>query len=226
LKEEWCIPPKADAAFVCQMEDVLDVYKRLYDPKRPQICMDEMPKQLLAEKYDPLPIQPGQLTKQDYEYERHGTANLFMLVEPLAGRRYIETSSHRRAVDWAHVMKRLSDELYPEAEVIVLVMDNLNTHKLAAFYEAFEPEEAHRLSRRFEIHYTPKHGSWLNMAEIELSALVRQCLKRRIPDQQTLDAEAQAWTKVRNDEVVKVDWRFTAADARIKLKHLYPKIQV
>ena len=226
MKEEWCIPPKANAAFVCQMEDVLDVYKRLYDPKRPQICMDEMPKQLLAEKYDPLPIQPGQPVKQDYEYERQGTTNLFMLFEPLAGKRYIETRSHRRAVDWAHVMKMVSDELYPEAEKIVLVMDNLNTHKLASFYEAFEPEEAHRLSRRFEIHYTPKHGSWLNMAEIELSALARQCLKRRISDQETLDAETQAWAKARNDEVVKVDWRFTTADARIKLKHLYPKIQV
>jgi len=226
LKEEWCIPPKANAAFVCQMEDVLDVYKRLYDPKRPQICMDEMPKQLLAEKYDPLPIQPGQPVKQDYEYERHGTTNLFMLFEPLAGKRYIETRSHRRAVDWAHVMKMVSDELYPEAEKIVLVMDNLNTHKPASFYEAFEPEEAHRLSNRFEIHYTPKHGSWLNMAEIELSALARQCLKRRIPDQKILDAEAQAWAKARNDAVVKVDWRFTTADARIKLKHLYPKIQV
>ena len=226
MKEEWCIPPKTNAAFVCQMEDVLDVYKRLYDPKRPQICMDEMPKQLLAEKYDPLPIQPGQPVKQDYEYERQGTTNLFMLFEPLAGKRYIETRSHRRTVDWAHVMKMVSDELYPEAEKIVLVMDNLNTHKLASFYEAFEPEEAHRLSRRFEIHYTPKHGSWLNMAEIELSALARQCLKRRISDQETLDAETQAWAKARNDEVVKVDWRFTTADARIKLKHLYPKIQV
>jgi hypothetical protein len=208
------------------MEDVLDVYKRPYDPKRPQICMDEMPKQLLDEKYQPLPTQPGQSAKEDYEYERHGTANLFMLFEPLAGKRYIGTNSHRKAVDWAHVMKTVADEHYPDAEVIVLVMDNLNTHKPASFYEAFDPEEAHRLSRRFEIHYTPKHGSWLNMAEIELSALVRQCLKRRIPDQHTLDAEAQAWAKDRNDMVVKVDWRFTTADARIKLRHLYPKIQV
>jgi len=226
LKETWCIPPKADAAFVCQMEDVLDVYKRPYDPKRPQICMDEISKQLLAEKYDPLPLQPGQAPKQDYEYERHGTANLFMLFEPLAGKRYLETHTQRRAVDWAHVMKRLADELYPHAEVIVLVMDNLNTHKPASFYETFAPEEAHRLSRRFEIHYTPKHGSWLNMAEIELSALVRQCLKRRISDQDTLDAEAQAWAKHRNEQVVKVDWQLTTADARTKLKHLYPKIQV
>jgi len=216
------------------MEDVLDVYKREYDPKRPQICMvvalratmDEMPKQLLADKQAPLPMKPGQLQKQDYEYERHGTSNIFMLFEPLAGKRYIETNSHRKAVDWAHVMKTLSDQYYPDAEVIVLVLDNLNTHKLASFYEAFEPEEAHRLSRRFEIHYTPKHGSWLNMAEIELSALMRQCLSCRIPDQQELHAEAQAWAKERNDKVVKVDWRFSTADARIKLKHLYPKIQV
>lgn len=226
MKEEWCIPPKANAAFVCQMEDVLDVYKRPYDPKRPQICLDEMPKQLLAEKYELLPIQPGNVQKQDYEYERRGTANLFMLFEPLTGKRYIETHTHRKAIDWAHVMKKLSDEIYPEAEKIIIVMDNLNTHKLASFYEAFEPEEAHRLSRRFEIHYTPKHGSWLNMAEIELSALVRQCLNRRIPNEEILNAEAQTWAKQRNDLVVKVDWRFTTADARVKLKHLYPTIQV
>lgn len=208
------------------MEDVLDVYKRPYDPKRPQICMDEMPKQLLAEKYDSLPSKPGQLEKQDYEYERQGNTNIFILFEPLAGKRFIATHSHRKSVDWAHVMKDLADVHYPDAEVIVVVMDNLNTHKLASFYEAFEPEEAHRLSRRFEIHYTPKHGSWLNMAEIELSTLVRQCVSRRIPDQDILDAEAQAWTKERNEQVVKVDWRFTTADARIKLKYLYPKIQV
>jgi len=221
----YCIPPKADAAFVCQMEDVLDVYKRPYDPKRPLICMDEMPKQLLAEKHEPWPIKPEQTAKQDYEYERHGTANLFMVFEPLAGKRHVQTTSQRKIVDWAHLMKMVSDEPYPEAEVIVVVMDNLNTHKLASFYATFEPEEAHRLSRRLEIHYTPKHGSWLNMAEIELSALTRQGLDRRIPDQDTLDAEVQAWAKERNDKVVKVDWQFTTADARIKLKHLYPKIQ-
>ena len=226
LKEGWYIPPKANATFVCQMEDILDVYKRPYNPKRPQICMDEMPKRFLVEKYEPLPMRTGQLEKQDYEYERNGTANIFMLFEPLAGKRYIESNSHRKAVDWAHVMKILSDEYYPDAEVIMLVMDNLNTHKPTPFYEAFEPEETHRLSRRFEIRHTPKHGSWLNMAEIELSALVRQCLDRRIPDQDTLNSEAQAWAKERNEKVVKVDWRFTTADARIKLKHLYPKIQV
>lgn len=173
-----------------------------------------------------LPGKPGQLEKQDYEYERQGNANIFILFEPLTGKRFIETRSHRKSVDWAHVMKDLSDVHYPDAKVIVVVMDNLNTHKLASFYEAFEPEEAHRLSRRFEIHYTPKHGSWLNMAEIELSALVRQCLNRRIPDQDILDAEAQAWLQERNEQVVKVDWRFTAAAARIKLKYLYPKIQL
>lgn len=226
MKEEWCIPPKEDAAFVCQMEEVLDVYERLYDPKRPQLCLDEMPKQLLAQKYEPLPIQPGQVQKQDYEYERRGTANLFMLFEPLTGKRFIETHTRRTAVDWAQVMKVLSDELYPQAEKIVVVMDNLNTHKLASFYETFEPEEAHRLSRRFEIHYTPKHGSWLNMAEIELSALVRQGLNRRIADEDILNTEAHAWAKQRNDLVVKVDWRFTTAAARVKLKHLYPKIQL
>ena len=222
----WCIPPKADAAFVCQMEDVLDVYRQPYDPKRPQICMDEMPKQLLAEKFESLPVQSGAVQKQDYEYKRNGTTNIFMLFEPLTGKRYIGTKAQRTSVDWAHVMKILSDELYPTAETIVLVMDNLNTHKLASFYEAFEPDEAHRLSRRFELHYTPKHGSWLNMAEIELSALVRQCLNRRIPDEKTLDATAQAWAAERNKQAVKVDWRFTTTDARIKLKHLYPKIQV
>ncbi len=207
------------------MEDVLEVYKRPHDPKRPQLCMDEMPKQLLAEKYDPLPMQPGRPAKQDYGYERRGSANVFMIFEPLAGRRHIEIDSHRKAVDWAHVMRMVSDELYPEAEVIVLVMDQLNIHKLSSFYEAFEPAEARRLSQRFEIHYTPKHGSWLNMAEIELSALVRQCLQRRIPDQETLEIEAQAWAKERNEKIVKVDWRFTTHDARIKLKHLYPKIE-
>ena len=224
MKESWCIPPKANAAFVCQMEDVLDIYKRPYDPKRPQICMDEMPKQLLAEKYEPLPGKPGQLEKQDYEYERHGNANIFMLFEPLAGKRFIETKQHRKSVDWAHAMQVLSDVLYPDAEVIVLVMDNLNTHKLASFYEAFEPEEAHRLSRRFEIHYTPKHGSWLNMAEIELNVLMHQCLSRRIDNMKEIKKEVNAWQKHRNNWDCKIEWRFDSKNARIKLKKLYPSI--
>ena len=207
------------------MEDVLDVYKRPYNPKRPQICMDEMPKQLLAEKYEPLPSKPGQLEKQDYEYERHGNANIFILFEPLAGKRFIETHSHRKSVDWAHVMKDLSDVHYPDAEEIVLVMDNLNTHKLASFYEAFEPEEAHRLSRRFEIHYTPKHGSWLNVAEIELSTMTRQCLDRRIPALTSLCGELSAWETARNNGQKGVDWQFTTETARVKLKRLYPQFK-
>jgi len=207
------------------MEDVLEVYHRDYNPKRPQICMDEMPKQLLAEINDPLPVQPGQPAIQDYEYERKGVADLFMLFEPLAGKRFVVASAHRTRIDWANVMRELSDVHYTDAEKIVIVMDNLNTHSPASFYEAFEPDEARRLNERFEFHYTPKHGSWLNMAEIELSVLARQCTKRRIPDLQILDLEVQAWVEKRNKKVVKVDWRFTTADARKKLKHLYPKIQ-
>jgi hypothetical protein len=222
----WCIPPKANAAFVCQMEDVLDVYKLAYDAKRPLICMDEMPKQLLADKREPLSSQAGSPARQDYEYQRNGVADLFMLFEPLAGRRFVEVTEKRRKVEWATVMKQLSDVRYPQADKIIVVLDNLNTHTPSAFYETFEPEEARRLVERFEFHFTPKHGSWLNMAEIELSALVRQCLDRRLPDIETLTDEVQAWQQQRNDEVVKVLWQFTTTDARTKLKHLYPKIQV
>jgi len=187
--------------------------------------MDEMPQQLLIEVHDSLPMEPGQPLREDYEYERNGVSNIFLFFEPLAGRRHVWVSEHRTKVDWAQAMRYLADELYPEAEVIVVVMDNLNTHGPASFYETFDPTEAHRLRNRFEFHYTPKHGSWLNMAEIELSALVRTCLDRRIPDQVTLLREAQAWADERNRKAVRVDWRFTTADARIKLKHLYPKIQ-
>ena len=222
----WCIPPKANAAFVCQMEDVLEVYKLPYDPKRPLICMDEMPKQLLADKQDPFPCQAGQPARQDYGYERHGVADLFMIFEPLAGKRFVEVTEKRRKLEWATVMKQVSDVLYPQAEKIIVVLDNLNTHTPSAFYENFEPEEARRLVERFEFHFTPKHGSWLNMAEIELSALVRQCLDRRLPDIETLTDEVQAWQQQRNDEVVKVLWQFTTSDARTKLRHLYPKIQM
>lgn len=225
LKKRYCIPPQANAAFVCQMEEVLEVYQRPYDPQRPQVCMDEMPQQLLIEIHNPLPMKPGQPLCEDYEYERNGVSNIFLFFEPLAGRRHVWVSEHRTKVDWAQAMRYLADELYPEAEVIVVVMDNLNTHGPSSFYEAFDPAEAHRLRNRFEFHYTPKHGSWLNMAEIELSALVRTCLNRRIPDQTTLLREAQAWADERNRQAVRVDWRFTTADARIKLKHLYPKIQ-
>jgi len=208
------------------MEDVLEVYKLPYDAKRPLICMDEMPKQLLADKREPLSSQAGTPARQDYEYQRNGVADLFMLFEPLQGKRFVEVTEKRRKIEWATVMKQVSDVRYPQAEKIIVVLDNLNTHTPSAFYETFEPEEARRLVERFEFHFTPKHGSWLNMAEIELSALVRQCLDRRLPDIQTLTDEVQSWQQQRNDEVVKVLWQFTTTDARTKLKHLYPKIQV
>ncbi len=208
------------------MENVLDVYQLPYHPKRPQVCMDEASKQLLSEVQPPIPMQPGHPERYDYEYAREGVANLFMFVEPLAGQRHVKVTDRRTKVDWAQAMRELSDVHYPEAEKIVMVLDNLNTHSPASFYEAFEPEEAHRLAQRFEFHYTPKHGSWLNIAEIELSALGRQCLAGRIPDKAKLISEVEAWERERNASVVKVHWRFTTADARIKLVQLYPKIQV
>jgi len=186
------------------MEDVLEVYKRPYDPKHPVVCVDEMPKQLLMDTRDPLPMRPDEPERFDYEYKRGGVADLFMLCEPLAGKRHIEITDQRRRIEWAEVMRIVSDELYPDAEKIVVVLDNLNTHVLAAFYLAFEPQEARRLVERFELHYTPKHGSWLNMAEIELSALTRQCLDRRIPDKDTMIREVKAWEDQRNSEVIKL----------------------
>jgi hypothetical protein len=206
------------------MEDVLEVYTQPYDPNRPQVCMDETNKQLLAEVREPIPAQPGQAQRVDYEYQREGVADLFMFFEPLVGKRFVQVTDQRTRIDWAHAMKYLADEVYPDAEKIVIVMDNLNTHSPVSFYQTFEPEEALRLSNRFEFHYTPKHGSWLNMAEIELGVLVRQCLNRRIPDKATLEQQVLAWQIDRNAKIVKVDWRFTTADARIKLKRLYPVI--
>jgi hypothetical protein len=208
------------------MEDVLDVYTQPNDPDRPLVCMDETSKQLLADVQEPLPVQPGQPQRVDYEYKREGVADLFMFFEPLAGKRYVQVTDQRTRKDWASAMQALSDGIYPQAEKIVIVMDNLNTHSPASFYETFEPDEARRLANRFEFHYTPKHGSWLNMAEIELGVLIRQCLTRRIADKATLECEVKAWQDDRNAKVVKVDWRFTTADARIKLKHLYPVIQI
>jgi hypothetical protein len=225
LRTQWVIPPKANAEFVCAMEDVLEVYTRPYDPLRPQVCLDECSKQLVAETRSPLPAGPGQAERFDYEYERCGTANLFMLFEPLAGKRHVEVTERRTAVDFAHVVRDLADVHYPDAEKIVLVMDNLNTHKPASLYQAFAPEEARRLTERLEIHYTPKHGSWLDMAEIELSALATQCLDRRIADAETLASEVAAWQVRRNADGCTVDWRFKTEDARIKLKRLYPSIQ-
>jgi len=206
------------------MEDVLDVYTRPYDPKRPQVCLDEASKQLLADVRTPLPARPGSVAKTDHEYARHGTAALFMVCEPLAGRRHVRVRARRTAVDWAHVIKELVDELYPKAEKIVLVMDQLNTHSPASLYEAFPPAEARRLAAKLEIHHTPKHGSWLNMAELELSVLARQCLDDRMADQPTLTRATAAWERARNRRRCAVDWRFSTPHARIKLKHLYPSL--
>jgi hypothetical protein len=203
LKEEWCIPPQANASFVCQMEDVLEIYKLPLDAKHPVICMDEMPKQLLAQTREPIPCQAGQSAKEDYEYKRNGVADLFMVFEPLQGKRYVEVTEKRRRIEWATVMKQVADVHYPQAEKIVVVLDNLNTHTPSAFYETFDPQEARRLVERFEFHFTPKHGSWLNMAEIELSALVWQCLGRRLPDIKTVAQEVEAWQKQRMMRLLK-----------------------
>ena len=206
------------------MEDVLDVYHQPYDPKHPQICMDEASKQLVSEVIQPIPASSGQVERYDYEYERQGVANLFILFEPLRGWRHIKITERRTKQDWAVLMKELVDVHYPDAETIRLVMDNLNTHVPSSLYETFEPAEAKRIWDKLEIHHTPKHGSWLNMAEIELSVLSRQCLDRRIGSVQTLTTEVNAWQAERNSKSAKMDWRFTTAEARIKLKKLYPSI--
>ncbi len=224
LKSQWCIPPKRNAEFVCQMEEILSVYTRPYDERRPQVCLDETSKQLVSETRVPLPMQPGQQECCDYEYERQGTCNLFVASEPLAGKRYLKVTEQRTKADFARFMRDLVDVYYPAAEQIVLVMDNLNTHTPAALYEVFEPAEARRLIEKLELHYTPKHGSWLNMAEIEFSVLSRQCLDRRIGSRTELEQEVAAWQTKRNGQAVGINWRFTTADARIKLKHLYPSI--
>ena len=225
MKEQWCLPPEQDAEFVCAMEDVLDVYHRPYDEKRPLIALDESSKQLIGETKQPLPAEPGQPERFDYEYVRNGTANLFMISEPLLGWRAVKVTERRTAKDFAEVVRWLAEEVHPEAEKLVLVMDNLNTHKLASLYEAFPPEQARRIAERLEIHHTPKHGSWLNVAEIELSVLSRQCLNRRIESIDKLQRQVAAWEETRNEKQVEVQWRFTTADARIKLRRLYPVIQ-
>jgi len=207
------------------MEDVLDVYQRPYDPKRPVVCLDEASKELHDTPRGSLPLEPGQPLREDYEYERHGVANLFMAIEPLRGWRKVRVTEQRTRRDFAEQLRLLSDEDYPQAERIVLVVDNLNTHGPGSLYEAFEPEEAHRLAARFEWHYTPEHGSWLNIAECELSVLARQCLNRRLPDRDTLVREIAAWEERRNKACSKVIWQFTTADARIKLRHLYPVVK-
>ena len=207
------------------MEDVLDVYHRPYDPARPVVCMDEKPYQLLAHAREPIPAAPGRDRKEDSEYVRHGTCAIFVWVEPLAGHRRVVARQRRTRVDWEHEVERLLTVDYPEAETetVVLVMDNLNTHTLGSLYEAFDPAKAHRLAQRLELHYTPKHGSWLNIAEIELSALTRQCLDRRIDDLGVLNTELTAWQEATNADQRQVNWQFTTADARIKLRHLYPE---
>ena len=225
LKQSWCLPPGQSAEFVCAMEDVLEVYQRPYDGNEVLVCMDETSKQQVKETRVPRPAAPGLSAAYDYEYERNGVSSLFMLFAPLDGWRRVEVRERRTKVDWAHVIKKLVDEDYPDRDRIVLVMDNLNTHKLSSLYEAFEPAEARRIAERLEIHYTPKHGSWLNMAEIEIGVLARQCLDRRIANQDILRGEVNAWQNQRNRDVIRVDWRFTTEDARIKLKSLYPSIQ-
>jgi len=207
------------------MEDVLDVYTRPRDPDRPLVCLDETSKQLVSETRMPIPMEPGQPERADYEYERNGTANLFMLFAPLEGFRHIEVTDRRTAVDYAKILKALSDVHFSHASKITLVQDNLNTHARASLYEAFPPAEARRLVKRFEWRYTPKHGSWLNMAESELGVLASQCLSRRIPDKETLSREVAAWQASRNKNRTKADWRFATADARIKLKRLYPRFE-
>ena len=207
------------------MEDVLAVYTRPKDPLHPWVCFDESNKQLVAEKIEPLPAEPGQPERYDYQYERNGVSNLFMFFEPLAAWRHVEVTDRRTAIDYAQQMKYLVDKRYPDAIKITVIQDQLNTHEPASLYKAFDPAEAKRILDKLEFHYTPKHGSWLNMAEIELSVLARQCLARRIPDQETLKQEVAAWEAKRNQGNHSVDWRFTTADARIKLKRLYPSIK-
>lgn len=218
----WCIPPLANAEFVAAMEDVLDVYQRPYDPKYPQVCVDETSKQLIGEVRDPLPMTPDHCQKYDCEYVRNGTANLFIATEPLAGWRHVEVTDTRKRIDFAQFVRDLVDTRYKDAIKLLLVLDNLNTHSIASLYEAFEPAEAKRIADKLEIHYTPKHGSWLNMAEIELSVLGRQCLEQRMADKPTLESEVSHWETARNGAGLKIDWRFTTQDARIKLKRLYP----
>jgi hypothetical protein len=207
------------------MEDVLEVYRRPHDPQRPLVCMDEATKQLIGETRVPLPAEPGQPARYDYEYERLGTCNLFMFCAPLEGWRKVKVTDRRTRQDWAHAVRDLVDVHFPDAEVITLVMDNLNTHDPASLYETFEPAEARRILERLEIHYTPKHGSWLNMAEIEIGVMNRQCLDRRMDEKGFLTREVAAWDEDRNTKQTGVDWRFTTDDARIKLKRLYPTIQ-
>ncbi len=223
----WCIPPKQNADFVAHMEDVLEVYSRPFDEKRPVVCMDEKPFQLLDEMFTPICMdEKNHIKKYDCEYVRKGSCSIFMFTEPLGQWREAHALSQRTSIDWAKQVKWLIDDVYPNAEKIVLVMDNLNTHSVSSFYKAFSPEEAFRLTQKLEIHYTPKHGSWLDIAEIELSALSIQCLLgERIPSIDSLNEKLSSWSMNRNTSQKGVSWQFTASDARLKLKHLYPEVK-
>ena len=223
MNKYWCIP-EASGEYVARMEDVLETYKRPYDPRYPVICLDETSRQLIGETRPSLPPKPGHVKKTDYEYRRNGTVNLFMMFEPWTGWRHVEVTSHRTRCDFAECVRKLVDEYCPEAEKVVLVMDNLNTHTTGSLYEAFPPDEARRLAEKLEIHYTPKHGSWLNMAEIEIGILSRQCLAKYIDTRDKMEIEISSWEVARNDSQNTVDWQFTTKDARIKLKRLYPSL--
>lgn len=225
LKKQYCIPPEANADFVYHMEDVLEVYQRPYDARFPKLCMDEGSKQLLAHTREPVKMQAGKAERIDYEYEREGVCNVFVAVEPETGACLLQVSERRTKQEWAQFLREVIDVHYSQAEKIVLVMDNLNTHTPSSFYEVFPPEVARRLTEKLEIHYTPKHGSWLNMAEIELSVLARQCLHQRLASLDAVTAQVDAWQQQRNQAHVTINWRFTTQDARIKLKRLYPSIE-
>ena len=220
----WVIPPAQNSQFVAQMEQVLDVYKRPYDKHFPIVCMDESPKQMIKETRIPIPMKPGSDTKVDFEYERCGVANIFIASEPLKGKRYVEVTERKTKIDWAIFIKKIADEWYKNAEKIILIMDNLSTHRPSALYETFKPKEAKRIWDRFEFVYTPRHGSWLNMAEIELNVLMGQCLNRRIESMKIMKEEVKAWESYRNNKKAIINWQFTTQDARIKLKRLYPTI--
>ena len=226
MEKCWCIPPKADAEFVFRMEHVLELYRLPYDSRYPVVCMDEASKQLIDEVRIPLPIAEGQPVRYDSEYKRLGVCNQFMFVEPLRGWRKVFVRERRTMIDWAFCVREILDVHYPRAEKVRLVMDNLNTHTGASLYEAFSPAESRRLLSRLKFPYTPKHGSWLNMAEIEIGVMNGQCLNRRIPEQQIISEEVAAWEQQRNKEEAKIRWTFTVSDARVKLAKIYPPIEI
>ena len=221
----WKIPPKENAQFVAKMEDILEVYQRPYDPRFPVVCMDESNKQLLAEVQKSLPMKKGQVLRMDDEYIRKGVGEIFIEVEPLAGKRYVKITERRTKKDWGIFISEMLNFRYPDAEKVILVMDNLNTHCISSLYEVFPAAEAFRLAQRLEIHYTPKHGSWLNIAEIELSVLKRQCFPERISSLEELNNRTRVWYTERNSQVHRVNWQYTTIDSRIGLKHLYPKLE-